>query len=189
MVIRKYSKMDAIESWRTLGEYWSPVLFWSHRPKDKEVVDKECLSQWYRAIFCESGITYYSTEQYMMYQKALLFKDEETAKKIIWSESAAKCKELGRQVKNFDEATWNKHKCSIVFMGNLLKFTQNGQLQNYLIGTGQRYLVEASPEDAIWGIGISARDKGATEPVNWKGQNLLGYILMEVRDCLTIENP
>lgn len=91
-------------------------------------------------------------------------------------------KALGRKVRGFDESVWNKVKYSIVLNGNFRKFTQNPKLREFLLSTGENILVEASPYDAIWGIRMSANNENAQNPMKWKGQNLLGFALMEVRD-------
>lgn len=118
----------------------------------------------------------------MMAQKAELFGDEEIHKEIMQSSDPKQIKALGRKVRNFDETVWNKVKYSIVLNGNFMKFTQNAELREFLLSTGDDILVEASPYDAIWGIRMSANDENAENPMKWRGQNLLGFALMEVRD-------
>ena len=92
---------------------------------------------------------------------------------------------LGRKVKNFDEKKWNETKYSIVFAGNLLKFSQDENLKDFLLSTKNDIIVEASPYDKIWGMGMSADDEFVENPTRWKGENLLGFALMEVRDELS----
>ena len=121
----------------------------------------------------------------MMAEKARLFGDIETSKKILMAKHPHDAKLLGREVKNFDPKVWNDHKFSIVVKGNYFKFSQDEELKVFLVGTKNRVLVEASPRDAIWGIGMSQDDEGVNNPNVWKGQNLLGYALMEVRDQLS----
>jgi len=145
---------------------------------------KGYLSQWSKSPFKELGITFNCAEQYMMYKKASLFGDNETAKKILATNSPKEQKRLGRQVKNFDEKIWNSHKVKIVLRGNLLKFSQNPDLKKELLATGDELLAEANPYDKVWGIGLTAIDKDALYPHKWKGQNLLGKILMKVREEL-----
>lgn len=139
-------------------------------------------SQWHRCKFSDGVNTYCSAEQYMMYQKAMLFGDEEIAAKILASGDQKKIKALGRKVKGFDEKKWIKHREEIVYQGNLLKFS--GKLKKVLLDTGDAILVEASPYDKIWGIGMAATNRFATDPTKWKGLNLLGKALMRVRDTL-----
>ena len=112
------------------------------------------------------------------------FNNEETYQLILKETSQKKIKGLGRLIKNFNDEEWNKHKISIVVQGNILKFSQNEELKNFLIGTGNKILVEASPYDRIWGIGIDENNPYVTNPHKWKGENLLGFSLMKVRDII-----
>lgn len=123
----------------------------------------------------------------MMCHKALLFGDSEIAKLILNTENPKKHKELGRKVRNFDEHTWKLRREQIVYKGNYLKFTQNLHLKNALIETVGTTLVEASPYDRIWGIGLSASDPRAKNRETWRGQNLLGDILTRVRNDIIKE--
>lgn len=120
----------------------------------------------------------------MMAEKARLFKDEEILKEILQSKHPKQIKELGRKVRNFDEEVWKKKRYSIILNGNYAKFLQNEGQRQFLIGTKNRVLVEASPYDKIWGIGMAADDENIENPLEWKGLNLLGFALMEVRDEL-----
>lgn len=120
----------------------------------------------------------------MMAEKARLFKDDEILLRILESNSAGEVKKLGRKIKNFNGEAWNENKFDIVVKGNYLKFEQNKKLNEFLLNTNNRIIVEASPYDAIWGIGMLATDEGSENPTKWKGENLLGYALMEVRDLL-----
>jgi ribA/ribD-fused uncharacterized protein len=148
-----------------------------------------CFSQWYSSKFLDSGDRIYcSAEQYMMASKASLFKDKETFELIMSEPNPREIKKYGRMIKNFDENRWNEFKCDIVTAGNLHKFTQNENLAKILIETGDAVLVEASPYDKIWGIGLGPKDPDAKIPSKWKGENLLGFCLMEVRDFFKKEN-
>lgn len=140
------------------------------------------LSQWYKSKFTENGIEFNTAEQYMMYKKAELFNDDIVKQKILSTSNPKIIKALGREVKNFDEKIWNEHKYNIVLQGNILKFSQNGILKTLLIGTGNKILVEASPYDKIWGIGIDPHNADRFDPNLWKGQNLLGFAIMEARE-------
>lgn len=120
----------------------------------------------------------------MMEQKARLFEDEEIGKQIMDSHNPHEIRELGRKVKGFDQALWDEAKYSIVLNGNWRKFSQNRDLRDFLLSTGDSVLAEASPYDAIWGIRLSAEAPGADNPFKWQGSNLLGFALMEVRDEL-----
>lgn len=123
----------------------------------------------------------------MMAKKAELFGDKEMAVKIVAAKSPAEAKDLGRQVKNFNEAIWNEKRFEIVVEGNFHKFNQNEDLKAFLLDTKKRVLVEASPVDKIWGIGLTAESDKAENPLLWNGLNLLGFALMEVRDQLRDE--
>lgn len=118
----------------------------------------------------------------MMSKKALLFDDKEVFEQIMVSDEPNKIKSLGRKIRNFDEKIWNDVKYSIVLNGNYLKFTQNRNLMNFLLSTGDKILVEASPTDRVWGIGMSENDERINNPYEWQGENLLGFALTEVRE-------
>ena len=145
-------------------------------------------SQWYPEDMQIDGTFYNCCEQYMMEQKALLFGDKETAKKIMKTSSPAEQKALGRSVKNFDRDIWDQHCMSIVIKGNYGKFAQPGMLRKDLMRTGNRIIVEASPYDKIWGIGMGENDPGIEDPANWKGLNLLGHAIMTVRSLIIFES-
>ncbi|MDZ4360105.1 MAG: NADAR family protein [Variovorax sp.] len=160
------------------------LFFWGHQvPKDGSV-GKSCFSQWYEAPFAVEGVTYRTAEHFMMAGKARLFGDAATCEKIIAARTPGEAKKLGRQIGNFDEAAWLEARFDLVTLGNVAKFSQNAALGAYLLGTGRQVLVEASPVDAIWGIGLAATDAAAQDPRTWKGLNLLGYALMAARDEL-----
>ncbi len=158
-------------------------FFWGHTgPKDE--ITKACLSQWYPQEFCFSVAHYNCMEQFMMANKAELFGDMETKDKIMQCSTPKQAKAFGRMVKDFDQEIWDKFKHSIVVNGNWCKFSQNRALCDFLLATGDSILVEASPVDKIWGIGLAADNPDAQDPLKWKGQNMLGFALMEVRDEL-----
>lgn len=158
------------------------VFFWSHKPAKGGEITESCLSQWWGCDFVENRIIFCCAEQYMMYHKALVFQDYEYAAMIIRSHDPKEIKEMGRAIRNFDDKLWNDNKRRIVLQGNILKFSQNQELRDYLIGTGSKILVEASPYDRIWGIGMRQDAEGICDPSQWKGTNLLGFSLMDVRD-------
>ena len=120
----------------------------------------------------------------MMAYKADLFNDLESIEKILNSNHPKIIKDLGRKIINFDEKTWNENKYSIVLTANYYKFNQNEDMKMILINTKNKILVEASPYDKIWGVGLLETDKKIIDPNNWKGDNLLGFALMEVRDMI-----
>ena len=120
----------------------------------------------------------------MMAEKALLFEDKQIYEQIINSAKPGKVKELGRRVRNFNQGIWEENRFEIVVRGNFYKFSQNKELSRFLKNTNDRVLVEASPVDSIWGIGLAQNDENAKIPYFWNGLNLLGYALMETRDLL-----
>ncbi|MDN3695605.1 NADAR family protein [Chryseobacterium tructae] len=158
------------------------LFFWGHTVKNE--ITKSCFSQWFTGAFEENGIVYKTAEHYMMAGKARLFNDHENLEKILQAPTPNQVKSLGRKVKNFDPKLWDEHKYEIVRQGNLLKFSQNKKYKDFLLSTGDKILVEASPYDTIWGIGMLETDSRAENPLLWNGENLLGFALMEVRDEL-----
>lgn len=142
------------------------------------------LSNWYFSNFTLDAIEYSSMEQYMMYQKAILFNDKEIASKILSTDNFAEIKALGRRVKGFNEEIWNKNKELIITKGLLGKFSQNPSLKEQLLATGNAILAECAVRDKIWGIGLSMTDEDRLNLSKWKGQNLLGKCLMNVREAL-----
>ena len=159
------------------------LFFWGHQEKG-DYPTKACLSQWYPAKFRVGIEQYNCAEQYMMAKKANLFQDERIRKEIMETESQGKIKALGGQVKGFQNEIWDEFKLRIVMTGNYYKFAQNKAQRRFLLETGDKILVEASPLDRIWGIGLAENDPRALEPWNWLGENQLGFALMEVRSEL-----
>lgn len=159
------------------------VFFWGHTDR-KEDVNKSCLSQWYMCSFVVDNVSYNCAEQFMMAEKARIFGDDDTWQQIMASYDPMTIKKLGRKVRNFNAYVWKKNCHQIVKRGNLAKFSQNQKLLEYLLGTGDKILVEASPKDTIWGIGLAEDASEASNPRLWQGENLLGFTLMEVRDML-----
>jgi ribA/ribD-fused uncharacterized protein len=139
-------------------------------------------SQWHKANFDVSGMTFNCAEQFMMFCKAVLFGDYETAEEIVQETSPAKQKGLGRKVKNFNADDWNKVARKVVYVGNVCKFEQNDQLYNIIMATNGRTIVEASPHDIIWGIGLSELDDRSKQRETWRGKNWLGEVLTRVRN-------
>lgn len=141
-------------------------------------------SQWHVKPFVVDNLVFNTAEKWMMYNKAILFNDINTANKILKTNSASKQKSLGREVVGYQESVWKKHREKIVYDGNYHKFTQNNDILKMLLNTKGKILVEASPYDTIWGIGLEKTDPKALNKSTWKGLNLLGYILTKLRDDL-----
>jgi ribA/ribD-fused uncharacterized protein len=160
------------------------LFFWGHTPKVSGLTDKSCFSQWWPSVFTVDGVNYATAEHWMMAKKAMVFNDDENAALILKAGTPAEAKRLGRAVRNFIPAIWEARAYELVVEGNLHKFSQSDTLKKHLLDTGEKVIVEASPEDVIWGIGLHASDKSASDPSSWKGTNLLGFALMEVRDAL-----
>lgn len=161
------------------------VFFWKEYD-DNTFVTKKCLSQWYYAPFLVDNQWYSCAEQFMMAEKARLFGDFETLQRIMKESDQQSIKKLGRMVRNFKEDVWIQHRYEIIKKGNIAKFCQNESLKSYLLATGSRILVEASPYDVIYGVGLAENCMEILNPHMWKGQNLLGFALMEVRDLLRL---
>lgn len=148
-----------------------------HNPEE----ENGYLSNWYLSKFTVDGVTFSSTEQYMMYKKALLFQDQESAEKILRTDNVSEIKTLGRNVQNFDEKIWIKWREAIVYRGVIEKFLQHPELAEKLEKTGDEIIAECAVKDRIWGIGLSMKDENRYCIDKWRGQNLLGEILMQVR--------
>jgi ribA/ribD-fused uncharacterized protein len=152
-------------------------------------------SQWYKSSFRALVPVYGSikerifncAEQYMMYMKAAEFGDWEIAEQIMLSTNPKEQKALGRKVRNFDAARWNEIARTIVFHGNVAKFTQNAGLGLQLLSTRSTSMVEASPMDRVWGIGLAATDTRAHDRRTWQGKNWLGETLDRVREYIEIK--
>lgn len=159
------------------------VFFWGHQETGGQVT-KSCFSQWYDSKFEEEENEFITAEHYMMYHKAKLFGDDSACQKVLSSGSPGEAKAVGREVLGFEQELWNEERFKIVVNANLAKFSQNSELRQFLLNTGNRVLVEASPVDKIWGIGLAQDNPASEDPNAWKGLNLLGFALMEVRDQL-----
>ncbi|WP_406142931.1 NADAR family protein [Streptomyces anulatus] len=158
--------------------------FWGHRPRPDGRLGSSCLSQWWPSPFTVDGVTYASAEHWMMAGKARLFGDPEAERAAVSATSPAAAKKAGRLVRGFDEDVWIRERFALVVAGSTHKFGQDPELGGYLLGTGDRVLVEASPLDRIWGIGLAADDERVERPQEWRGLNLLGFALMEARERL-----
>ena len=177
---QKYSLLKLKKDFNS-GKKIDFLFFYGHT-NDKKEINKSSLSQWYIKDFKENDLIFNCMEKYMMYNKALLFDDKNIANEILNTNQPKAIKELGRKVKNFNDEAWDKMKYKIVFTGNYYKFSQNTDLRNFLLSTKNKVLVEASPYDKVWGIKMKYDDENIENPFFWKGENLLGFALMQVRD-------
>lgn len=157
----------------------SYLFFW--RPPGQSQLPQACLSQWAETPFEVAGVNYPTAEHWMMAEKARLFGDLEMEGRILAAPHPREVKALGRQVRGFSDARWCEAREGIVLTGSLAKFRQDPELREFLLGTGERVLVEASPWDRVWGIGLRAEQPAALDPAQWRGLNLLGQALMAAR--------
>lgn len=157
------------------------LCFWKHESRRDGAPDAGCLSQWSPSPFTVDGVRYATAEHWMMAGKARLFGDEAAWQRVIGSGHPKQAKDAGRSVRGFDEEVWRRERFALVVEGSLHKFSAYPELGAYLLGTGTRVLVEASPLDRVWGIGLAADDERALRPADWRGLNLLGFALMEAR--------
>jgi ribA/ribD-fused uncharacterized protein len=166
------------------GEAYKYVHFWGHRvPKDGRITSS-CFSQWYGAAFVVDGVRCPTAEHYMMAAKARLLNDNDSLARVLAASSPAAAKAIGRGVRGFNEDEWKRHRFEIVCQASVAKFDQDRELREYLLSTKNRVLVEASPTDRAWGIGMAASDSAAQNPLLWRGLNLLGFALMSARETL-----
>lgn len=176
----KASLIDAIEKGCSF-DYW---LFYGHKESPDGQITDSCFSQWFRAPFELEGQIYPTAEHYMMAQKAVLFSDDAMHRNILACQTPKEAKGFGRKVQNFDPRIWEEKRSKIVVQANLAKFSQNDAMKKLLLSSAPKILVEASPRDRIWGIGMGKGNPDAIDPTKWRGQNLLGFALMQVRDLL-----
>ncbi|WP_432187136.1 NADAR family protein [Streptomyces sp. Tue6028] len=182
--------MGKIDSWEALvsevesGTRVKYLHFWGHRPRPDGRVGTSCLSQWWPSPFVAEGVEYATAEHWMMASKARLFGDAEAERLALDAANPALAKKAGRLVRDFDDVIWERERFGIVVEGSVHKFRAHTDLREFLLGTGERVLVEASPLDRVWGIGLAADDERAADPARWRGPNLLGFALMEARDRL-----
>jgi ribA/ribD-fused uncharacterized protein len=141
-----------------------------------------CYSQWAMRNILIDHVVFNCAEQYMMREKAKLFDDNYAFHKIMLSEDPADQKAWGKKVENFDKEKWEKVAKGIVYKANYAKFTQHEDWQQQLLDTGDKVIVEASPYDIIWGVGLACDDPRVEDPKNWQGTNWLGEVIMQVRE-------
>lgn len=162
------------------------VHFWSHEPQHPARPGPWVLSQWWEAPFSVDGVVYATAEAFLMAEKARLFGDEAALARVLAATHPGAAKAAGREVTPYDDAAWSAARYDVAVRGNLAKFSQHDDLLAYLLSTAPRVLVEASPVDPVWGIGLSADDPAAALPSAWRGTNLLGFALTEVRERLSV---
>ncbi|WP_425527983.1 NADAR family protein [Yinghuangia seranimata] len=179
---------DALRALVEAGRKVKYLFFWGHQAPEDGRVGAACLSQWAPTPFTVDGVTYATAEHWMMAGKARLFGDAAAERRAVDAPHPKAAKAVGRQVRGFDERTWCDARFELVVAGNVAKFGQHPELRAFLLGTGGRVLVEASPLDRIWGIGLAAQDERAPRPDQWRGLNLLGFALMEARARLRAED-
>jgi ribA/ribD-fused uncharacterized protein len=173
--------LEALRAQVRRGDTFEYLLFWGHTPPADGAIGPHCLSNWFPAPFEIDGVRYATTEHHMMAEKARCFGDEEHLQAILEAGTPAEAKALGRKVRGFVSEIWDARREQAVVEGNVAKFSQHEDMCLYLLGTGEKVLVEASPRDRIWGIGMGKNNPDAVHPERWRGQNLLGFVLMEVR--------
>lgn len=175
---------DGLIEQAAAGQRIKYLHFWGHAPRRDGGIGASCLSQWWPSPFEVGGVRYATAEHWMMAAKARLFGDAEAERRALAAAGPAEAKKAGRLVRGFDEGVWKRERFAIVREGSVHKFGQDPQLRAFLLGTGDRVLVEASPVDRIWGIGLAADDERAADPLRWRGLNLLGFALMDAREEL-----
>ncbi len=177
-------RLAALLAAEAAGQPADYLFFWGHQPRPDGTTGPECLSQWWPSQFSVDGITYPTAEHWMMATKARLFHDEQALAAVLAAASPKDAKAAGRAVRGYREQDWATARFDLVVTGSLAKFRQNPGLAAFLRGTGRKVLVEASPRDRIWGIGMGAGNPDAIQPSSWRGTNLLGFALMNARDQL-----
>ena len=154
----------------------------------REYEENGCFCNWYPAEFDYAGRHYLHSEQFMMYQKVMMFGQTELGEEIMRTPDPEQCKILGREFfDGFDAALWKKTRFTVVKRGIRAKFSQNPQMMEVLLATGNAILAECSPRDKDWGILLSTSDPEVQDITKWRGENLLGQVLMEVREELREE--
>lgn len=185
MLVDESRSVEELVNALSIGASAKYVFFWRHGASEGASIGAGVLSQWQPSPFEVDGVAYLTAEHWMMAEKARLFDDTEILDRILASEHPGAAQKLGRRVRGFRQAVWEERRFEIVVRGSVHKFGSRPELRSYLLGTGQRVLVEASPIDRIWGIGLDAKTAATTPPDEWRGLNLLGFALMEARSRLS----
>lgn len=181
--------VEALVAYAATGARVKYLHFWGHHPRRDGSAGPGCLSQWWPAPFTVDGVAYATAEHWMMAGKARLFGDAEAERRVLAAAEPGAAKAAGRAVRGFDEAVWKRERYGLVVEGSRHKFAHHPELRRYLLATEDRVLVEASPLDRVWGIGLAADDERAADPARWRGLNLLGFALMDARDALGSPSP
>jgi len=183
-----WNDRTALEAAVAAGEHPRFIFFW--RPAEAGApTTADCLSQWTPSPFELDGERFLTAEHFMMAGKARLFGDEAARARILAATHPGEVQRIGREVLGFDADRWEAERSALVIRGNVLKFQQNPAMRSWLLATGTRVLVEASPVDRIWGIGLAGTDPRAADPRQWQGLNLLGFALMQARQQLRADLP
>ncbi|MEU5577519.1 NADAR family protein [Streptomyces huasconensis] len=180
-------EIDSVESLvgaARAGQRVKYLHFWGHTPRRDGTLGASCLSQWWPSPFTVDGVVYATAEHWMMAAKARLFDDADAERAVLAARTPAEAKNAGRLVRGFDEAIWARERFGVVVTGSVHKFASDPALRDFLLGTGERVLVEASPLDRVWGVGLAADDPRIQDPEKWRGANLLGFALMGARGRL-----
>jgi ribA/ribD-fused uncharacterized protein len=180
--MRPEEHLAAVVAAEVAGRQTEFLFFWGHQPEPDGTAGRGCLSQWWPAPFTVDGVSYPTAEHWMMAGKARLFRDDQALAAVLAAADPRAAKAAGRSVRGFDEEAWAAARFDLVVAGNLAKFRCNPELGVFLATTPPGVLVEASPRDRIWGIGMNASHPNARRPSRWRGTNLLGFALMNVRD-------
>lgn len=144
-------------------------------------------SNWAPTPFTVDGVSFSTAEQYIMYRKCLTFGDTVTAEKLLSSDSPKEQKALGREAAGYIDSVWAGIRQTVAIRGLYAKFSQDAELKRLLLGTGDAVLVECTSNDRIWACGLDKDDDDRLSADRWKGQNILGFALMEVRNMLRAE--
>lgn len=177
--------LSEIQDMYKSGQKLEYIFFTGHQKTSNGTITKTCLSHWYGSPFEMNNVKYKCAEQYMMCEKARLFNDEESFEKILQAYHPNQMRIIGRQIKGFDSKVWDEKKIQVVKIANLAKFSQNKKLKKYLINTKNKILVKNVVRDKVWGIGLPKNSELRENPLKWNGENLLGFILMDIREILS----
>ncbi|VTU42571.1 MULTISPECIES: NADAR family protein [unclassified Variovorax] len=142
------------------------------------------LSNWNIGKFTSRGIDFNCSEQLMMYRKAELFGDATSMAAILVEPDPREQKALGRAVSGFVKPIWDAASEAVLFEGLFDKFTQVASAHGVLMASEEKLIIEASPTDRLYGVGLAAYDPRILDTETWRGANRLGYLLMRVRSAI-----